>query len=252
MRVTLLLAAIGAVVGVMGLAADWSDGLQRQAEDLLQPGTDRSDGIVVVEIDRSTLAAVGESWPWPRSVHAGLVDAITAGGPTAIAYDVLFADERDDDAELIAAVERAPLVLASALTLRDVDGPPVIVDEVQPADALVAAAAAVGHANVTLTPDRGVVRSLPLYALDERGLVHPALSVAVIATAEGAVSTSSAPTGSRSALGSSRSKTGRSGSTGRRASGSGRTTMPWSCPPSMCSTVVSGPTCSPTGSSSSG
>ena len=185
-RVALLLAGIGAVVGVMGLAADWSDGLQRQAEDLLQPGTDGSDEIVVVEIDRSTLGAVGESWPWPRSVHAELIDAIAAGGPTAIAYDVLFADERDDDVELIAAIERAPLVLASALTLRDVDGPPVIVDDVEPADGLAAAAAAVGHANVTLTPDRGVVRSLPLYALDERGLVHPALSVAVIATAEGA------------------------------------------------------------------
>ena len=46
--------------------------------------------VVVVDIDRRTLAALG-NWPWPRATMARLVSAVAAGKPSALAIDILFA-----------------------------------------------------------------------------------------------------------------------------------------------------------------
>ena len=52
-----------------------------------------SDRVVVVDIDQRSLEMMNDmagSWPWPRSVHGELADAIAAQQPRAIAFDVLF------------------------------------------------------------------------------------------------------------------------------------------------------------------
>jgi adenylate cyclase len=164
------------------------DAVQARWEDELQPGVGASDdpAVVVVAFDRGTLAALGTGWPVSRDVHAALIDRLGQGAPRAIVYDVLFASERSDDAALAAALASQPTIIASALTLRRTDGPLLVEDAVLPTPMLRAAAGAVGHANVTLAADTGVVRSLPVYVVDERGVPTPSLALAAVAFADGA------------------------------------------------------------------
>lgn len=177
--------AVGAI-GVAGLQADRLDGVQSQWEDLLQPGLAAADGVVVVAIDRETLGATG-GWPWPRDLHASLLARLGEADPAVVLYDVLFADPREGDDALATAIAATPTVLGAALTLDvSADGPPVVVDAVPPLDELAAAAVDVGHLNVTNTSDRGVVRSLPLYVLDGRGVAQPSVVLAAVAYQEGA------------------------------------------------------------------
>jgi adenylate cyclase len=183
-------AVLGAGVAVLcswGLVADRLDAVQSRWEDRLQPGLASSDDVAVVAIDRATMSATDTTWPWPRELHGELLDAIAVGEPAVVAYDVLFAESRAGDDALIAAMGEVPTVLPSALTLTASPGePPEIADSVLPADPLAAAATAVGHANVTVAGDSGVVRELPFYAVDDRGIVHPSLVLAAVAEAAGA------------------------------------------------------------------
>lgn len=58
-----------------------------------QPDADPE--IVIVNIDERSLAAFSPSvgrWPWPRSVHAELIEALEKQHPRAIVFDVLFSD----------------------------------------------------------------------------------------------------------------------------------------------------------------
>jgi diguanylate cyclase (GGDEF)-like protein len=64
--------------------------------------------VAVVEIDSRSLAAVGV-WPWPRSIHAEMVDTLIGLGAADIAFDVDFSarSTTDEDAALTAALARA-------------------------------------------------------------------------------------------------------------------------------------------------
>ncbi|WP_373975636.1 adenylate/guanylate cyclase domain-containing protein [Chitinibacter sp. SCUT-21] len=49
--------------------------------------------IVIVDIDQKSLENMNEvasKWPWPRSIHAELIDHIAAQKPKAIVFDILF------------------------------------------------------------------------------------------------------------------------------------------------------------------
>ena len=189
-RRLLAAAAIGTgVAGVCawGLVADRLDGVQNLWEDRLQPGLASSDDVVVIGIDRASLEATESPWPWPRDVHAELLDRIGDGDPAVVLYDILFADPGQGDSALVDAMGRIPTVLPTALTLTaDSDGPPEIVDRVTPAEPFAAAAAGLGHANISRAGDTGVVRTLPLYVLDERDLARPSVALAAVSVADGA------------------------------------------------------------------
>ena len=47
--------------------------------------------VVLVGIDDKSIAALGR-WPWPRTLHAGLIDRIAAGQPAAIGLDLLLVE----------------------------------------------------------------------------------------------------------------------------------------------------------------
>jgi CHASE2 domain-containing sensor protein len=105
-----LLATVGlgltvGALGVVGLRTARLDGVQNQWEDLLQPGLSGADEVVVVAIDRETLGLTG-GWPWPRDLHASLLSGIGAADPAVVLYDVLFADPREGDDALAAAIEQ--------------------------------------------------------------------------------------------------------------------------------------------------
>ncbi len=120
-----------------------------------------SDEIVVVAIDNDSLAALGR-WPWPRALHAQMLDRLAAAKPAAIAYDVLFTEASGgDDAVLAAAIRRAATVcLPTAVDPAGADG--AMARTLEPLPALRAAAFGTGQVNLTADAD-GVARRAPLY-----------------------------------------------------------------------------------------
>lgn len=164
----------------------------------------REPGIVLVQIDDDSLKRmeplVGR-WPWPRLVHATLIDYLAAGGAKAILYDVLFAeaDRRtfmvgetewtgaESDQALVHSTARAGNVIhaaevasaelldpsrAVAAELDDIPAlnQPFVVDTcverrpqvTPPFPALARAARAIGHSFVVFDADGPLRRVVPL------------------------------------------------------------------------------------------
>ena len=67
-----------------------------------------SGGIAVVAIDPPSIEAIGV-WPWPRRVHADLIDVLTLAGAADIAFDVDFSTPStpEFDQAFAKALERA-------------------------------------------------------------------------------------------------------------------------------------------------
>ena len=78
--------------------------------------------VAILAIDEPSFQQLGQGWPFPRSLHARLIDRLREDGARAIGFDVVFADPAADpaqDAALAQAVGRAvaagiPVVLASS------------------------------------------------------------------------------------------------------------------------------------------
>ena len=71
-------------------------------------------GIVVIAIDEPSFAEIGIPWPWPRSLHARLVDRLVNGGAKTVAFDILFdvpARDGADDQIFADAIRRAGNVI---------------------------------------------------------------------------------------------------------------------------------------------
>ncbi|CAD6551797.1 Adaptive-response sensory-kinase SasA [Paraburkholderia hiiakae] len=120
-----------------------------------------SPDIVLVEIDNASVAALGR-WPWPREVHARLVDQLAKAGAAAIVYDVLFTESSPDDAHFAQALRARPAFLPILLTPADDTGHR---DAVRPVARLAQAAAGMGHINLEVDSD-GIVRSVALFEGD--------------------------------------------------------------------------------------
>lgn len=78
--------------------------------------------VVVVGISRESARAVGQTAEldtWSRSLHAQLVDRLRAAGATAVAFDLLFHESRDEsgDRQFAEAIERA----GNVVLLEDTD-----------------------------------------------------------------------------------------------------------------------------------
>ncbi len=151
------------------------------ASDQLFLPTTPNPNITIVEIDDATLS--GLKWSeWPRSLHAQAIDNLSQAGPHVIAFDVLFAGESSDDAELAEAMSRAGnvvLPVAGDVPTGHSSEGIVYTEFIHPVPALEQAAAAIGHANVASDGD-GVVRRIPLVASDSTGSAYPALVLAIL------------------------------------------------------------------------
>ncbi len=117
--------------------------------------------IVVVEIDNASIAQLGR-WPWPRSIHAKLLEQIAKAEPAAVIDDVLFTEANPEDAELARAIALSPTYLPVLLTPPDSAGRRIAVEPVAP---LAHAAAGLGHINLEVDSD-GIVRSVAQFEGD--------------------------------------------------------------------------------------
>ena len=125
--------------------------------------------VVVLAIDEPTFQEVQQRWPFPRSLHARLLDRLREDGATAVGFDVVFADpsapEQDAAFALSLAAATAaglPVVLASAREKID-SASATLWTDVLPLPAFVAAGAQYGNAGVQ-PDDDFVVRRMPQLA----------------------------------------------------------------------------------------
>ena len=100
-----LAVAIAALVAIAGgLACYLTDAWPRLENDTVDMrfsarGASSAPGLVVVAIDDRTFSELRRQWPFPRRLHADVIDRLAADGARAIAYDVQFTeptDKRDD------------------------------------------------------------------------------------------------------------------------------------------------------------
>ena len=130
------------------------------------------DRLLIVEIDDATLASQGR-WPWPRALHAQVLDRLKAAAPAAILYDILFIEpSEDDDALRRAMAADAPVYLPMLFEVPGRNGAPYLIH--YPVAPLADVAAGVGTANLSLDSD-GRARSIEIATPDEgRILPHMA------------------------------------------------------------------------------
>ena len=192
--VALTIASAITVAAWSSLSANVFFGTQLRFADALFPGTAADQRIAIVQIDDESIAKTAQ-WPWPRSLHAELVDDLAADGAALIGYDVTFGSPSEDPAQdraLATAIRDAgSVVLAETATFEGQANDVLRARELfEPIPELAEAAAAVGHAN-TFPDTDGVVRALPPVIESPEGEPVPSLSLqlARLATAsEGAIS----------------------------------------------------------------
>jgi len=75
----------------------WLQGLERTAYDLgvRAASATPSEQVTVVAIDDESIARLGR-WPWPRDVHARLIDLLREGGAKVIGHTVFFLEPQRD------------------------------------------------------------------------------------------------------------------------------------------------------------
>jgi len=109
------LGAVGIALGASALGA--LDGLEGQATDarFAVRGERPVHDVAVVAIDDTSFDELRQRWPFPRSLHARVIDQLRKAGARQIAYDVQFTEPSAprEDAALYSAVGRAKHVVLS-------------------------------------------------------------------------------------------------------------------------------------------
>ncbi|HVK57042.1 MAG TPA: CHASE2 domain-containing protein, partial [Burkholderiales bacterium] len=121
------------------------------------------DDVVLAAIDEHSLEALGR-WPWPRRIHAGLVDRLTEAGVRAVAFDIVFSEpdlsDPGGDQLLAEALRRNGQVVLPVFPMSDTVGSQIRANlplvEFQ-------SVAKLGHVDAELDKD-GLARSVYLKA----------------------------------------------------------------------------------------
>ena len=186
---------------------DWR--LTRTAD----PSTARKD-IALIEIDEYSLRNLQQHagrWPWPRVLHASLIDYLNRGKPRLIVYDVLFADPdlrvgfpyggetwsgAESDKALADTINKAGnvILLADATFVGETTDKVDLPDQgyrlhergvlerrviYPPAGTLSSSAAALGHNFFSLDPDGPLRHLVPFVRTGDRAMPSLGLSAAL-------------------------------------------------------------------------
>ena len=181
-----VMAAAGIALGVtlamssIGQRLEWAhydQSLRRLAAYDVAPAPD----IVVVAIDDPSFSEVALPWPWPRSLHAALVDQLVEGGARTIAFDVVFdtPSTAEADEALATAIARAGNVILAADRAVIEDRAYAVEQWIEPHPRFAADAAAVGITRIPRDDDFVLRRAL----LQHEG--RPSLALAVASQVPG-------------------------------------------------------------------
>lgn len=122
------------------------------------------DDVIVVAVDDQSLSELGQ-WPWPRDLHAQLLDRLGQAGVRGVALDLVFAEPdrsgESHDRLLADALRRNGRVALPVIAAApNQNGPPV---EVLPTPVLASAATTLGHTDIELDAE-GAARGMYLRA----------------------------------------------------------------------------------------
>lgn len=153
-----VLCAVGSLVGVLD---SWSN---RTTDRLFLPRSP-DPSITVIAIDDASINQIGR-WPWPRKVHADLIQRLSDAGAKVIGYDVNFpehSDAENDQALADALKASGRVVLPVELQLKAERDTLTYDTEhiLSPIASIKSSAASLGHVNTPPDSD-GTVRRLPL------------------------------------------------------------------------------------------
>jgi adenylate cyclase len=118
----------GLAVGFVVVLISWMglfDSLERWNTDLffsLRGQITPLTPLVIVSIDENSFDEFDLAWPWPRALHAELMDRIRQGDPTVVGIDIAFPEPSirgpEDDQKLAEALARAGnVILAAPMTI---------------------------------------------------------------------------------------------------------------------------------------
>jgi diguanylate cyclase (GGDEF)-like protein len=120
-------AAIFGLLAIFEKKNDFIDELEKKTYDIRvalpfgeNPEHRPSQDILIIKFDDPTFNALEEeygTWPWPRSVHAEMIEFLNKAGARALAYDIMFVAKKkgleESDKALIDAFKRYPNVYLS-------------------------------------------------------------------------------------------------------------------------------------------
>ncbi len=149
--------------------------------DLSHRFSDRTPAsdILIVSIDEASILELGR-WPWPRDIHAQLLDYLTGAQVKAVVLDVVFSDpdqlHPEADQVLAEAIQKQGNVVLPVHISQIYEGGQLL--EVMPFPALSRAAATLGHVHFESDVD-GVCRSVFLKeGVREAYWVHQSVALA--------------------------------------------------------------------------
>ncbi len=118
-----------------------------------------SDEIAIIGIDDAALQSIGHPWPWPRHLHANLIQGLHRIGARVVALDLLFvtASNVTDDRALATALRyhRDTILPINISTVSEGQVAREVIE--QPFDAFTDGNTPVGFVNLPADPD-GVIR----------------------------------------------------------------------------------------------
>ena len=158
--------------------------LNQLATDFLYHPIAPNPNIAIIAIDSKSLDEIGP-YPWPRAVHAALLDRLQADPPRLIAFDLLFPQPSPDDAAFAAAMQKNGSVLLGTIGVpaaaydKEPETLPSFDVVILPEEILRSAANAIGHRSIEPDAD-GVVRRMAT-AIRANEINYPALGLAAAA-----------------------------------------------------------------------
>lgn len=140
--------------------------------------------VAIVTIDEKSIKEMGH-FPWPRDMHARLVDRLARAGAKAVAFDVLFTEPHRDhpkgDVLLGQAAAKHGRVTFGMLFQQEEGGAPA--NPLLTMPALRHKRIHAGFVNIFPETD-GVTRKVPLW-ISYQNQLYPSLSLSALAAAEG-------------------------------------------------------------------
>ena len=163
--IALIVVATGAALLAVAPTSPWKL-IEARAFDYfstLLPPPVAADSPVIVAVDEPSFAEIGLQWPWPRSLHGRLVDALRKAGAKAIGVDIIFAEPSADpaaDAALVGTLGPDVTLAGDETLIRTPHADQTM--RVEPLPEFLAAGARAGIASIVLDSD-GTLRRVPRY-----------------------------------------------------------------------------------------
>ncbi|MGI9354719.1 MAG: CHASE2 domain-containing protein, partial [Rhizobiaceae bacterium] len=167
------------VIVVQNLLTEWRSVLAKR------PVTGE---VAFLAIDKASIDHIGQ-WPWPRRVHAEIIDRLVDAGAAEIAFDIDFStsSNHDDDRLLTEALKRAngSVILAAFRQSASIDADNLTMETNQPISSLLDHA---WPASVNVLADTdGKVRTVPISQMSDGDLLPslPALLAGTTGSEDG-------------------------------------------------------------------